>query len=187
MNLLEAMLEISTASGAEPRKHLDYWLLRAQCEETRSCFDKALEHLEAAIAWKCTPLARIHEAMDRIESKRLLAKANAMPTVVIPDPEPICAIDDNPIRAPSTPDSPEEDKSFLHKNYEELEAVEPRHKPPKQIIEYAAMAIQSAKPVKVENKLLGTPQKRCPSTDERGSKMVLTPLRASKRVQEGTQ
>jgi hypothetical protein len=185
-------LEIIAAPGQpqcfDPRKKLDYWLLVAECNERAGNLKEAERALKEAITWGCHPIARIHEAMDRIEKRKLLLVAASTPTKKYPEPN-FQKISPRPIPSEQfSPETPDEPFLEIRDKYsafftEEESGRERTPKPAKLLIEEAAKAIQSAKPSRV-TQLNSTPRK-APMSESRGSKVVLTPLRASKRVRSG--
>lgn len=198
------MLEVIAAPGqplcADPRKKIDYWLLMAECREKTGDYEGATKALREAITWNCTPMARIDDAMNRIEMRKLLAIAASTPVKKYPKEEE--DVQSIPQQRPGFIESPlqeggeEEEEEFgqVANKYASLIETEEKGemqmstpKSSRSVIENAAKMIQSAKTSKIENHpRVSTPRKETNSVD-RGTKLILTPIRASKRIKTGMQ
>lgn len=170
-----------------PRRHCDYWLLLAECLEQKGDLDGAEAALQEALEWKCKPIVRIHEAMDRLEKRRLLVKVAMTPT------KQAVAVSVEPIKTmPCMVEDIEDDDNLgdVAEKYNNLIEKSPETTKTSlklsqhAIIDTAAKAIAAATTLTGHKSAQGTPKK--PVSVDRGTKMVLTPLRASKRVRSGT-
>lgn len=155
-----------------PRRKINYWLLLVQCLERVGDYDGAIDALREAISWKCTPLTRIYESIDRMEKKKLLLIAKT-PVKHFIVHEPVQSTTN--IHDYSVVESPEDINNLADK-YKYI-CNETLKTPQRLIIQDAAKLIQSAKSAPAS--VLRT------NEQDRGSRLVLTPLRASKRIQDG--
>lgn len=148
-----------------------------ECLEQEGDIIGAQRALEEALQWKCKPIARIHEAMDRLEKRKLLVRAHEHDGIVVLE-EPISVNCDQK----TLPSSESEEFDFKC-NYEEPLLQSKPRRDTHTIIDEAARQIKQF-PSNTTKSLQSTPKKAM--SVDRGTKMVLTPLRASKRVRSGT-
>lgn len=200
------MLNILAASGQparhNPRRHCDYWLLLAECHERDQQLDAAERALEEALQWKCTPVARILQAKDRIAQRRLIAAANTPQNVVTirEESSSVCHSKRQSVASPEDPALQELESVAV--KYErlleapmsfddDLQRAAKTPKPRAEVISELAHVIQSAGARGASRSLSATPSKTrqprhpAPGTNDRGTRIVLTPLRASKRIRKG--